>query len=174
MWRPDLRRSAKKNRSANSKDVNMKFYQAARHQVGMANQRGVPIMAGTDVTDTYIFPGFGLHTELQELTDSGLSNSDALRSATIVAAKFCGLEQTYGSIEEGKMADMIVLDKNPLESIENTRSINGVFLNGVYYDQATLDQLKEISSSVASSFHLNVKFAFSLLSSPVMRQQIAD
>jgi len=173
-WRPDLNRSARKNRTPEGKGINMNFYQAAKRQVGMAHRRRVPIMLGTDVTDTYVFPGFGVHDELQELTECGMSNLQAIRSATIVPAKFCGLINDFGSVEVGKMADLILLEKNPLENIANTREINGVILNGTYYDRSKLDQLQNLTASLAGSFHMNVKFVYSLFSSPLMRKQIAD
>jgi len=173
-WRPDFNRASRKNNSTEGHGINTDFYKAAKKQVAMAFRRGVPIMLGTDVTDTYVFPGFGVHHELQELTDCGLSNLQALQSATIVPARFCGLENDFGSIEVGKMADLILLDGDPLQDIAHTREIYGVILNGTFYDRGKLDQLKELTASLAGSFHMNLKFVYSLFSSPLMRRQIAD
>lgn len=173
-WGPDLSRYTKKNAGESEESVDMKFYKASQQQVAMAQERGVLIMMGTDVTDTYVFPGYSAHIELKDLTLSGLSNVDALRTATIIPAKYCGLEKDHGTVEEGKFADIVLLTENPLENIENTQSISGVILNGVYYDSKKLESLKEATASLASSFHMNVKIAYSLISSPLIRVQFAD
>jgi len=173
-WNPDINRYADSSIVDSEENIEMKFYRAAQRQVAMANERGVSIMMGTDVTDTYVFPGYSAHVELLDLTLSGLSNHDALRAATIISAKYCGAEKEQGSVEIGKLADMIMLDNNPLENIEHTQTINGVFLNGIYYDKSKLEDLKEGTSSLASSFHMNVKIMFSLINSPLMRVQFAD
>ena len=173
-WNPDLNKAAKYNISSGGKGVNKRLYDIAKLHVGQAHELGVPIMAGTDVTDTYTFAGFSLHDELKELTESGLSNLEAIQSATIIPAAYSDLLQESGSVETGKLADLIILEKNPLEKIENTRTISGVVLNGTYYHSESLDQLKENTADLASSFHLNVKFVASLLLSPLMRKQLAD
>lgn len=173
-WKPDIGRSAEVNRSSDSMGINKQFYESARRQVGLASNRGVPIMAGTDVTDTYVFPGFSLHTELEDLTKSGLSNIDALRAATLVPAQYGALENDLGSVDQGKLADLVLLRSNPLENITNTTTITGVILNGNYYNQATLQDLQRVTEETASSFHLNVKFVYSILASPLMRKQFAD
>ena len=140
----------------------------------MANKLGVPIMVGTDVTDSYVFAGFSLHDELYELTRSGLSNLEALQSATIIPAKFSNIEEDYGSVEIGKKADLVLLNKNPLENIKNSQNIDGVLLSGVFYDVEKLTELKEFTETAASSFHMNVKTFISLLNSPLIRVQFAD
>lgn len=167
-WNPDRSRYSQGNQ------VDKDFYEAAQQQVGMAHKKGVPIMMGTDVPDTYVFAGFSVHAELKDLTDCGLSNLEALQTATLVPAKYCGLAHEYGSVERGKVADLIILDKNPMENIENTRSIQGVVFNGIYYSPQKLENLKKTTASLARSFHMNVKFVYSLLSSPLMRRQLAD
>ncbi len=174
IWNQDLSRAAKRNRSPEGTGINMRFYQASQSQVGIAAEKGVPIMLGTDVTDTYVFPGFSVHTELDDLTESGLSNLQALQAATIVPAQFANLEKDHGSIEIGKIADLVILNKNPLDKIEHTRSIHGVLLNGIFYDEQKLIELKNTAESVISSFHLNVKFIYNLFRSPLMRKQFAD
>lgn len=85
--------------------------------------------------------GLGYHWELWSMQSGGLSNYDALRVATILGAESIGLAGDLGSIEEGKLADMVVLDKNPLEDIRNTNTVRLVIKNGFVYDGATLDQL---------------------------------
>ena len=174
IWNPDTRRASQKNTSPDTNGLNMAFYRASQKQVKMANDLGVPIIAGTDVTDTQVYPGFSLHQELEDLTEAGLSNLTALQATTIVPARYCKLEEDFGSVEVGKLADMVILENNPLKEIGNTRSITGVFHNGLYYDQDKLEELKAITERLSGSFHLNVKFVYNLFRSPLMRQQFAD
>lgn len=173
-WDGDVQNNKKKNLSKEGKNISMAFYNAAKEQVKMASDMGVPIMAGTDVGDSYVFAGFSLHDELEDLTKSGLSNLEALQTATIVPAKFSGADKDYGSIENGKMADLVILDKNPLVDITNSKTIYGVIINGIYYDSNKIDELKNFTASLSLSFHLNAKVFYSLISSPLMRVQLAD
>jgi len=84
-------------------------------------------------------PGIGSHWELWALQKGGFSNLDALKVATISGAEALGLQKDLGSLEPGKIADMIILDKNPLEDIHNTLSIEYVMKDGILYDGKTLN-----------------------------------
>ena len=171
-WGLDAANNKKRNLSDN--ELSIDFYKASQEQVKMAREIGVPIMAGTDVTDSYVFAGFSLHDELENLTKSGLSNLEALQSATIVPAKYAELDNYYGTIETGKIADLVILDKNPLAYITNSKMISGVMLNGVYYNSNKIQELKNFTQSTASSFHMNIKVIYSLVNSPLIRVQFAD
>ena len=85
--------------------------------------------------------GLGMHWELWLLQSGGLPAHDVLRSATIVGAEAIGLGQDIGSLEPGKLADIIVLDRDPLDNIRNSNSISMVMKNGRLYDGNTLDEL---------------------------------
>lgn len=86
----------------------------------------MPLLAGTD---TFV-PGFSLHDELQLLVRSGLSPSDSLRTATMNPAIFLGIDAAFGTIEPGKVADMLLLEQSPLDDISNTRSVDHIILAG--------------------------------------------
>ncbi len=85
--------------------------------------------------------GIGAHWELWMLQQGGMTNLEAIRSATINGARTLGMDQELGSIEKGKLADLVVLDRNPLENIRNSESINMVMVNGRLYDSKTLAQI---------------------------------
>jgi imidazolonepropionase-like amidohydrolase/Tol biopolymer transport system component len=85
--------------------------------------------------------GLGAHWELWMLQQGGMTNLEAIRCATILGAKAIGLDTELGSIESGKLADLIVLDRNPLDNIRNTEAISMVMLNGRLYDAKTLNEI---------------------------------
>ena len=85
--------------------------------------------------------GLGAHWELWMLAQGGMTPMEALRAATIAGARYLGLDREIGSIEKGKLADLIVLERNPLENIRHSDAIGMVMLNGRLYDAKTLDEL---------------------------------
>ena len=107
---------------------------------GELNKSGVPLMAGTDATNPIQIPGLSMHDELEVLVKAGLSRYQALVAATSAPARF--LNRNAGTIEEGRIADLVLLDGNPLSKIENSRNVRGVLLRGaVWLDQASLEHL---------------------------------
>jgi imidazolonepropionase-like amidohydrolase len=142
--------------------------------VRQAHNAGVRIVAGSDAGDTYVFPGFAIHDELAELVRAGLTPTDALRSATIDSARFSGKAGEYGSIEVGKVADMILLNANPLTDIRSTGKIAGLFFNGQYLNRAALDELLVFAEDQAGSLRTNLQLLWGALRSPVVWAQAAD
>ena len=87
------------------------------------------------------FQGLSYHWELWSLQSGGMSNLNALRAATLNGAEAIGLAQDLGSIEPGKLADLVVLDKDPLEDIRNTTSVHYVMKNGQLFEGSTLNEV---------------------------------
>jgi imidazolonepropionase-like amidohydrolase len=109
--------------------------------VGRMAELGVPLLAGSDFHPTiaFTFPGASLHDELGLLVDAGLSPLQALRAATSEPARFLGAQDSLGAVEPGRLADLVLLDADPLADIRNTRRIRGVVLGGRWLPRDTLD-----------------------------------
>lgn len=109
--------------------------------VGAMRRAGVPILAGTDSQNPYVFPGFSLHDELALLVEAGLTPIEALRAATLNAATYLDATDSLGTIEPNKLADLVLLDADPLTDIHNTTKIKAVLLGGRYFDRSAIDAL---------------------------------
>jgi len=105
------------------------------------HKSGVMFLAGTDTPNPSILPGFALHDELKLLVTAGFSPMEALQSATLNPARYLGREPDMGTIETGKLADLVLLDANPLDDISNTQKIRAVIVNGRYLNRETLDAM---------------------------------
>ncbi len=112
-----------------------------RRLVRALKAEGVPMVAGSDALTSGVVGGFSLHEELELLVGAGLSNEEALASATRLPAEWLGVAGDRGTIEPGKRADLVLLDADPLANIANTRRIAGVFLSGKWTSRATLDAM---------------------------------
>jgi imidazolonepropionase-like amidohydrolase len=100
---------------------------------------GVPLIAGTDGPGLGPkLPGFGLHSEMELLVKAGLTPLDALRAATNTAAGALRADKDLGVIEPGKLADLLILDADPLQNISNARRIYRVLKGGKIYDPQEL------------------------------------
>jgi imidazolonepropionase-like amidohydrolase len=106
-------------------------------------QAGVHIMTGTDSPLRNSPPGFGVHEELTLLTRGGMSPFHAIRAATYEPVLYLGLLGSAGTIEAGKIADLVLLDANPLVNINNMRLIRGVVANGRWFDDRARRALLE-------------------------------
>jgi imidazolonepropionase-like amidohydrolase len=140
-----------KGATAEEFSLRSRFMQASLRIVGKMNAAGVPIMAGTDTTAPFVFPGSSLHEELALLVQAGLAPMQALQAATKRPAEFLGKLQTQGTIEQGKVADLLLLDANPIEDIHNTEKIRAVVLRGKLLDRNSLDELLAKEESFAKA-----------------------
>ena len=100
---------------------------------------GVPIVAGTDSPISFLTPGLSLHEELDMLVVAGLTPLEALRAATLTPATLMGVDDDFGRVREGMVADLLLLDADPLDEIRNTREIHRVIRAGVAHDPRRFD-----------------------------------
>ena len=129
---PDLRRDPLALRQ--------EYFARNLQMVGALHHAGVPFMAGTDTAPgVYIVPGFSLHDELANFVEAGFTPLESLQTATSNPAKFLGLDASFGSVDVGKIADLVLLRGNPLDDIRNTQKISAVIQNGRLFDRAALD-----------------------------------
>lgn len=171
---PGVERQAANATDVSGRNLGAELYALALQHVALAHAAGVKMLTGTDAFDTYVFPGSSTHDELAELVAAGLAPADALRTATIDAAVFSGLQNQFGSIAAGKAADMLLLSANPLDDIRNTQQIHGLFFNGQFFDRPALDRLLDFAKKRAASIHHNVHIFWAAVSSPLLRVQFAD
>lgn len=102
---------------------------------------GSRFLAGTDISNPNIYPGFSLHDELALFVEAGFTVLEALQTATLNPAIYAEREDELGTIEEGKIANILILDKNPIENIANTLTIYGLVRRGQYLSKVELNKL---------------------------------
>ena len=123
-------------------ETRRKFLEKELEVVQLLHKAGVPFLAGTDTPPgVYIFPGFSLHEELQRFVAAGFTPLEALQTATINPARFFQLEDQLGTIENGKVADLVFLDGNPLADIGNSQKVSGVVVNGRFLSRSDLQKM---------------------------------
>jgi len=131
----------------NADSVGRAMLEKRLRQVSAMQRAGVHILTGTDAPLRNSPPGFGLHEELALLVSGGMTPFEALRSATLEPARYFGMLDSLGTIAPGKLADLLLLDANPLQDIRNTRRISAVVANGRLYAGAARERLLHIASA---------------------------
>jgi imidazolonepropionase-like amidohydrolase len=121
--------------------IRRRLYDRQREIIALLKQEGVRFLAGTDLANPYIYPGFSLHDELGLMVENGFTPLAALQAATIEPARFLGMTDSLGTVAAGKVADLVLLEANPLEDIRNTARIAAVVLRGQIFDRNRLDQV---------------------------------
>ncbi|MEK6325324.1 MAG: amidohydrolase family protein [Acidobacteriota bacterium] len=130
-----------KQRTAEDFELARLVYKRQVEVVGAMRRAGVEFLAGTDALNPYCFPGFSLHDELVLLVNAGLTPMEALQAATLNPARFLGKEKELGTVEKGKVADLVLLEANPLKDIRNTQKINAVTIRGKLIPKSELEQM---------------------------------
>ena len=120
-------------------EIYQRVYRAKQKTIASFFEAGGKISLGTDhVSNGNHLPGFGVHRELDALVRNGIPAADAIKIGTINGARALGIEKDHGSIEAGKIADLVIVEGNPLESIRNTRNIKTVIRAGTAHDAKEL------------------------------------
>jgi imidazolonepropionase-like amidohydrolase len=104
------------------------------------HKAGVPLLIGSDSFGIQV-TGFSVHEDMEQLESVGVSPYHVLRAATVMPARFLKRTASAGTINEGENAQFVILDKNPLDDIKNTRAIAGVMLKGKWFDRSQLDEM---------------------------------
>lgn len=148
-WRKTRPNFERNNMNPAQRPVAAGRYRIRQKILAAMDAAGVGILAGTDVHNPWIYPGFSMHDELSYMVEAGLTPLSALRAATLNPARYFNATDSLGAVAPGKVADLVLLDADPLTEISNTRRIRGVFLNGRYFDRAALDRLLGIAEAAA-------------------------
>ena len=115
---------------------------------------GVPFALGSDAPQWWNVPGFSAHREVRVMVAAGFSPFQALQSGTVNAARYFGTASSTGTVSTGMRGDLLLLDANPLDSIENSSRISGVMLNGRWMSRQDLDKrLAELAKPEGSAQH---------------------
>jgi imidazolonepropionase-like amidohydrolase len=144
--------NSKKNLMSNPKydaAAITKFIELRRRLINECNKSGVGLLLGSDAPQVFDVPGFSVHDELRYMVDAGLSPYDALRSGTVNVGRYFNLNN-LGTIRNGALADLVLLNGNPLKDINQTRNIDGVMLGNLWlnkeYIQAELKKLEKTAA----------------------------
>ncbi|MEL7496703.1 MAG: amidohydrolase family protein [Planctomycetota bacterium] len=136
---PYMQKIARNRKPMRGMDIYQKIYRAKQKTIADFHSAGGTITLGTDhVSNGNFVAGFGVHRELDAFVRNGISPVDAIRIGTINGAKAFGIEKDHGSIEDGKIADLFVIQGNPLDSIRNTRNVQKVMRAGTLHDAKEL------------------------------------
>lgn len=120
------------------------LFKTAKKITNGLNKENVKLLAGTDCGNFYIVPGFSLHDELELMVNSGLTPGEALQTATLNPSYFFKITDSLGTVDEHKIADLVLLNGNPLDNISQTKNIEAVIKDGEFLSRERLnDLLKE-------------------------------
>jgi imidazolonepropionase-like amidohydrolase len=139
-WKPE-NGMLTKYRTSEYIAVRKREYAKMLEEVHRAQTLGVHLLAETDITIPYTYPGFSVHDELALFVEAGLTPMQALQTATSNPALLLGFSNEWGRVAPGYIANLVLLSANPLKDIANTKKIGGVILNGKLLDRAQLDRM---------------------------------
>ena len=132
--------SVERARNGISASDQQNFIQTRRRLLNELQQAGAGLLLGSDAPQIMNVPGFSVHEELEFLVLAGLSPLQALQTGTTSPAQFFG-QDDRGTVEQGKLADLVLLEKNPIDDIRATKAILGVMRGGQWYSRTQLDEM---------------------------------
>ena len=162
-WLEDNDETIASDPSPAARHTYREFYSKGLELSGAAHRAGVKILVGSD----YIVAGTDVHRELEQLVMAGLTPAAALRAATSAPAEYFGLEASRGHVLPGYVADLLLLNANPLTDIRNTQKIDAVIFNGNLYARADLDRLLDHVERRARSWSVGCKILWRFIKNPV-------
>ncbi|MDQ3668184.1 MAG: amidohydrolase family protein [Acidobacteriota bacterium] len=162
-WLEDVDGTLAKDPWPEARETYREFYRKGLNLTGAAYRSGVKILVGTD----YIIAGADVHRELEQLVLAGLTPAAALHAATLAPAEYFGLEEQYGVVAVGKVADLLLLGADPLQDIRNTQRIESVIFNGNLYDRDALDRISNHVQRQVRSWSVACKILWRFIRNPV-------
>ena len=155
-WRkrtwPEFKKGILKDLATDPLPVRERFVQHELDIVGRMRRAGIPFLAGTDApAGVGVLPGFSLHQELERFVDAGFTPLEALQTATLGPARYLERTADFGTVEKGRIADLVLLDASPLADIRNTRKVAAVVANGRFLSRQDLDRLLASVEAYATS-----------------------
>lgn len=127
------------NQNERQYELSRKYYHKVSSLLKPMLDAGAKFLAGTDISNPYLFPGFSVHDELELFVEAGFTPLEALQTATVNPAIYLNRSTDLGTVEEGKLANLVLLDKNPLDDIRNTTTINAVMMRGKITDKEEIE-----------------------------------
>jgi imidazolonepropionase-like amidohydrolase len=161
-WERNIGRIQRADDSPQARATGRAFHAKSLALTGAAHRAGVRVLVGSD----YLAAGPAVHREMQLLVQAGLSPAEALRAATRAPAEYFGVQDHYGQIAPGAVADLVLLDADPLRDIANTQRIRAVVFAGAWYDRPALDAIQRIGAEQARSWTIGSKIVWEVLRNP--------
>ncbi len=157
-WQAQLEQLYLAGRTAKDVVEHRELFRARLRWIGAAHLAGVPVLAGTDTGTAYVYPGFSLHDELENLVEAGFTPMQALQAATSAPAGFLGLREV-GVVRRDAIADLVVLDADPLADIRNTKRVHAVVVRGTLISADRRERMLSDVEAAAAGGTLPVRLA---------------